>query len=130
MRRESHVRIWEGVRGKLSRATRPPAMTPTSANHALLRLYDRASRDLGLGAIPALDPGKRGAGDISLVALLLPSLDGLGGQGGGAHMAEEYVDLDKLPELSKRAALFIYRLGDGQEPGRREPPEREAAGRR
>lgn len=89
-----------------------PAMAPTSANHALLQKYDQASRDLGLGAITPLDPAKRGAGDISFVAPFLPSLDGLGGQGGGSHAAEEYVDLDTLPDLTKRAALFIYRLGD------------------
>lgn len=87
-----------------------PAMAPTPANYALLRQYDRASRDLGLGAIPPLDPGKRGAGDISFVAPFLPVLDGLGGQGDGAHAPGEYVDLDTLPDLIKRAALFFYRL--------------------
>jgi glutamate carboxypeptidase len=87
-----------------------PAMPPTPANYALLQKYDRASQDLGLGAIKPLDPGERGAGDISFVAPYVAGLDGLGGQGGGSHSPDEYVDLDALPALIKRTALLLFRL--------------------
>lgn len=43
-----------------------PSMEPTEANAKLLEVYDKASRDMGLGPVKALDPGLRGAGDIFL----------------------------------------------------------------
>ena len=87
-----------------------PAMAPTQGNHELLAALDRASRDLGLGGVTALDPGRRGAGDISFVAQLVDGLDGLGAKGEGAHAPEEWVDLDSLAPQIKRASLLIYRL--------------------
>jgi glutamate carboxypeptidase len=89
-----------------------PPMAPTSANEALLRELDGASRDLGLGAVAALDPGERGAGDIGFVAHLLPCLDGLGsGAGGNTHAPGEYTGLDTLTPMAQRAAILIHRLG-------------------
>jgi glutamate carboxypeptidase len=76
----------------------------------LLKHLDEVSQDLGFGKIEALDPGERGAGDISYVADLLPGLDGLGATGGNAHARGEYADLESLPRQIKRAALLIYRL--------------------
>jgi glutamate carboxypeptidase len=87
-----------------------PAMAPTEGNYALLRVLDQASRDLGYPAVPALEPSKRGAGDISFVAPFVDGLDGLGARGGGSHTADERVDLESLPMLVKRTALLIYRL--------------------
>ena len=87
-----------------------PAMTPSEGNYALLKEMDQASRDLGFGKIEALDPGARGAGDIAFVSHLIPGLDGIGAGGGGAHAPGEYVDLETLPKITKKAALLIYRL--------------------
>jgi glutamate carboxypeptidase len=87
-----------------------PAMAPTDANYSLLRILDQASRDLGFEEIRALDPGDRGAGDISYLTHLIPGLDGLGAAGGGSHAAGEYVDLETLPKQIKRASVMIYRL--------------------
>lgn len=87
-----------------------PAMAPTEGNYRILAELDRASRDLGLGGIKALDPGKRGAGDVSFVASLVDGLDGLGVRGAGAHAPDEWVDLDSLLPQIKRAALLIDRL--------------------
>jgi glutamate carboxypeptidase len=88
-----------------------PPMAPTPGNESLLRELDGVSRDLGFGAVAALDPGERGAGDIGFVAQLLPSLDGLGsGEGGNSHAAGEYTGLDTLTPMAQRAALLIYRL--------------------
>jgi glutamate carboxypeptidase len=89
-----------------------PSMEPTAANHELLRVLDRASRDLGAGSIEAHDPGRRGAGDISFVATIVPGLDGLGAAGENVHAAGEYMDLESLPTLIKRAALLMHRLGE------------------
>ena len=88
-----------------------PPMTPTAGNESLLRELDRASRDLGLGAVEALDPAKRGAGDIGFISHLLPSLDGLGSGGGGnSHAPDEFVGIDTLTPMAQRSALLIYRL--------------------
>lgn len=88
-----------------------PPMTPTPGNEALLQVLDGASRDLGLGPVEALDPGRRGAGDIGFIAHLLPGLDGLGSGGGdNSHAPGEYTGLDTLTPMAQRAALLIHRL--------------------
>ena len=87
-----------------------PAMTPSEGNYALLKEMDQASQDLGFGKVEALDPGARGAGDIAFVSHLIPGLDGIGASGGGAHAPGEFVDLESLPKVTKKAALLIYRL--------------------
>ncbi len=90
-----------------------PAMAPTAGNMALLGRLDEVSRDLGQGPVTALDPGRRGAGDISFVAAYVDALDGLGASGSGSHTANETIDLDTLPRITKRAAVLIYRLTHG-----------------
>ncbi|MEO6332029.1 MAG: M20/M25/M40 family metallo-hydrolase [Gemmatimonadaceae bacterium] len=87
-----------------------PAMAPTPANYALIAVYDTASRALGYAPVAGNDPGRRGAGDISFVAPILPGLDGLGVFGRGAHSPDEAVDLTSLPKQTARAALLMYRL--------------------
>lgn len=99
-----------GATAKITFRDEYPAMSPKPANYALLDVLNRVSMDLGLGKIEPLDPGERGAGDISFIADLLPGLDGLGATGGGAHAKGEYADLDTLSRQTKRAALLIYRL--------------------
>jgi glutamate carboxypeptidase len=88
-----------------------PPMTPTPGNEELLKLLDGASRDLRLGAVAALDPAERGAGDIGFIAHLLPCLDGLGSGGSGnSHAPGEYTDLATLTPMAQRAAVLIRRL--------------------
>src|SRR3546814_16246943 len=55
-----------------------PAMDPTEGNKALLAKLNGVNRDLGLAEMAALDPLKRGAGDISFVAADVDSLAGPG----------------------------------------------------
>lgn len=88
-----------------------PAMPPTSANLALLKKYSQASVKLGYGAINPLDPGSRGAGDISHVASIVPaSLAGLGPLGTSTHSNKESLDIHSLSIQTQRAALLIYWL--------------------
>lgn len=87
-----------------------PAMPPTEANRALLAELNRVSRDLGFGELLPLDPGRRGAADISFVAPHVPALSGLGAQGEGAHSHLETIDLASLPRQITRAAVFLHRL--------------------
>jgi len=88
-----------------------PPMAPTAGNLALLDRLDQVSRDLGMGPIEAVDPGKRGAADISFAGQHTAALGGLGVVGRGAHTPDETVDLRSIPVMAKRAALLVRRLG-------------------
>ena len=87
-----------------------PSMPPTPGNQALLERLNEVNRDLGLPAMQAFDPGRRGAADVSFVAPYVDALAGMGVHGSGAHSVEESADLSTLPTQVKRAALLIYRL--------------------
>ncbi|HMG70886.1 MAG TPA: M20/M25/M40 family metallo-hydrolase [Gemmatimonadaceae bacterium] len=87
-----------------------PAMPPTKGNLALLAVEDSVSRALGQGPVEALDPGKRGGGDISYISEYLDALDGLGVKGMRSHTPDERVDLRSIGPATERAAILIYRL--------------------
>jgi glutamate carboxypeptidase len=88
-----------------------PPMAPTEGNRRLLAMYDKASRDLGLGPVQAVDPSRAGAADVSFVAHLVPMLiDGIGLSGHDDHTEKETADLRWLGPQTKRAALLMYRL--------------------
>jgi len=87
-----------------------PAMAPTDGNRRLQQMLSDVNVALGREAMPALDPSRRGAADISFVAPYADSLAGLGPYGEGGHSHDERVDLTSLPLVIKRAAILIYRL--------------------
>ena len=90
---------------------RYPAMPPTDGNRRLQGVLSGVNEDLGRGPMPALDPARRGAADVSFVAPYADALAGLGAMGAGGHSPEERVELDSIPLAIKRAALLLYRLG-------------------
>ena len=99
------------TRAEISFSDGYPSMPPTEANYGLLRLYSGASEALALGPVLPFDPGQRGAADVSFVASLVEAgIDGLGAYGSKSHTVEETVDLNSLPQQTKRAAILIYRL--------------------
>ena len=87
-----------------------PPMSPTEGNLALQRELSAINVALGRKPMPALDPSRRGAADISYVAPYTDALAGLGGIGGGGHTPDEFVYLSSLPLAIKRAAILIYRV--------------------
>ena len=87
-----------------------PPMPPTTGNRELLARLNQVNRDLGLPVMDALDPLRRGAGDIAFVAADVSGLAGLGLAGENAHADGESIALDSLPRQAKRAALLISRL--------------------
>lgn len=87
-----------------------PPMSPTAGNMALQRELSAINVALGREPMPALDPSRRGAADISYVAPHTDALAGLGGIGGGGHTPDEFVRLSSMPLAIKRAAILIYRL--------------------
>ena len=87
-----------------------PAMAPTEGNTKLLARLNAVNRDIGLAEMPALDPLKRGAGDISFVANDVDGLAGLGTFSRSDHAPGETVDLDSIRRQAKRAAILMTRL--------------------
>lgn len=87
-----------------------PPMSPTEGNRRLQEKLSRINEELGRGAMPALDPSRRGAADISFVAPYTDALAGLGALGEGGHTPNESLELDSMPLAIKRAAILIFRL--------------------
>ncbi len=87
-----------------------PPMFPTEGNRALAAVLSDINEALGRGPMQELDPGRRGAADVSFVAPYTDALAGLGALGRGGHTPHERVDLTSLPLAIKRAAILIYRL--------------------
>jgi glutamate carboxypeptidase len=88
-----------------------PPMAPTDGNRRLLSLFDKASQDLGLGAVAPVDPSRAGAADVAFIAHLVPMvIDGVGLSGHDDHSDKETADLRKLSVQAKRAAVLLHRL--------------------
>jgi glutamate carboxypeptidase len=74
-------------------------------------MYDQASRDVGAGAVTAVDPMRAGAADVAFIAGIVPNImDGAGLMGRDDHTVNETADLATLPSQTKRAAVLLYRL--------------------
>lgn len=99
-----------GTSARITFADGNPSMPPTRGNYALLTVLDGVTRALGQGPTEALDPGQRGAGDISYVSQYSDALDGLGVVGRRSHTPEETVNLKSLVPSTERAAVLIHRL--------------------
>jgi glutamate carboxypeptidase len=81
---------------------------PEEAATALLEIARTAAADLGFK--PPEGAYAPGASDANFTAAVgAPTLDGLGGVGGGSHARGEYVDVSRMPE---RAALLARMLRD------------------
>jgi glutamate carboxypeptidase len=81
----------------------------------LLVIYDRASRDLGLGPVDAVNPDRAGAAGVSFIAGVVPMIvDALGLKGRDGHSPSETADLRTLTTQTKRAAIVLARLASQQ----------------
>lgn len=91
-----------------------PGMAPTEGNRALQEMLSEINQDLGREPMPALDPSRRGAADISFVAPYAHGLAGLGPYGRGGHSPDEGLDMTSIPIAIKRAAILIHRLANAE----------------
>ncbi len=108
--REVVARNRPGTSATISFTDGYPPMAPGPENYALLEKLSKVSQDLGYGPMEALDPGRRGAADISFVAPYTPGLAGMGPYGDGAHSPQETLDLSSVVVSAKRAAVLLSRL--------------------
>jgi len=91
------------IRGSINR----PPMERTGETIRLFQLAQNVAQTLGI----ALKEGSTGgASDGNFTSALgIPTLDGLGAVGGGAHAVDEWVDIQSLPH---RAALLAGLLSE------------------
>ena len=101
--RPADARVAVSVDGSIDR----PPLEPTPAS---LALYERARRIAGELGFPLESSRVGGASDGNFTAAAgVPTLDGLGPMGGGAHARGEFVSLSDLP---LRAALIAALVED------------------
>ena len=92
------------IRGAINR----PPMERTADTDRLFRLAQQIAANLGI----ALKEGATGgASDGNFTSALgIPTLDGLGAVGGGAHAIDEWVDIESLPQRAALIAGLIEQL--------------------
>jgi len=94
-----------GSRIDISGGINRPVMERTSSAHLFARAT-ALSAEAGIRSLPAVAVG--GASDGNLTAGLgVPTLDGLGAVGGGAHAADEHVVIEHIPHRTALVALLI-----------------------
>jgi len=108
--REIAAKNLAGTSAVITFSVESPPMPPTPGNYSLLATLDSVTQALGMGRTEALDPGLRGAGDISFVASYADALDGLGVVGNASHTPDETVNLRSIPKATVRAAVLFNRL--------------------
>ena len=109
--RPTHAEARCELDGGIGRAPLEPAMTG-----ALLAMLRSESAALGRGAVPTARVGGGSDGNFT-GALGIPTLDGLGAVGGGAHAVDEHARIDELvPRLELLTALVRRLLEVGVVP--------------
>jgi glutamate carboxypeptidase len=88
------------VTGEMDR----PPLEPTPGNQVLWEAAVRSAGELGL----ELEEGTAGgASDGSFTSQIVPTLDGLGAVGDGAHAVHEHVEIARMPERAALLALLL-----------------------
>jgi glutamate carboxypeptidase len=87
---------------------RPP-LEATPGNRVLWEAALRCAAALG---IPLGEGTAGGASDGSLTSPIVPTLDGLGAVGDGAHALHEHVLVDRMPERAALLALLLLETVD------------------
>jgi glutamate carboxypeptidase len=89
-----------------------PPLAMTKGNLELLSQYNNVSKDLGFGAVEAVNPRNAGAADISFTSGYVEmAIDGLGLTGGsGDHTINETGNLNSVAQKAKITAVLLYRL--------------------
>ncbi|HUR78954.1 MAG TPA: M20 family metallopeptidase [Acidimicrobiales bacterium] len=86
---------------------RPPLAE--AASRDLLALAARVAQDLGLPALRGQAVGGGSDGNFT-AGIGVPTLDGLGAVGGGAHARTEHVIVDSMPERAALVAGLLRRI--------------------
>ena len=100
--------VTAGTRIKVEGAFNRPPMERTPA---IAALFNRA-REIGCEVGLELTEGSTGGGSDGnfTAAMGVPTLDGLGVMGGGAHADDEHIVIDSLPERAALLAVLLQAL--------------------
>jgi glutamate carboxypeptidase len=80
---------------------------PMTPSPAARRLWERAQEAASLLGVP-LDEGRSGGvSDANTISQVVPTLDGLGAVGDGAHASHEFCYVDKMLERTTLLALLL-----------------------
>lgn len=112
-----------GTRLAVEGGMRRPPMERTAGNRRLWDAARRLGRELGLELEQARSGG---ASDGNITSRYVPTLDGLGAVGGGAHADHEHVVLERMPERSALLALLLLLPPPEPRGGGDGPPARPA----
>jgi glutamate carboxypeptidase len=88
------------VKGEMDR----PPLESTPGNQAL---WEAAVRHAGALGFPLEEGTAGGASDGSFTSQIVPTLDGLGAIGDGAHATHEHVEIARMPERAALLALLL-----------------------
>ncbi len=89
---------------------------PLERTAAVARLYDQATAVAAELSIPLAEASTGGGSDGNFTAALgVPTLDGLGAIGDGAHAAHEHVDIAPLADRAALVAGLLLRLSGAQQ---------------
>ena len=99
----------EATIGVSGHVNRPPMAV--SASTSLFDLAQKVAVEIGLGPLQGVSVGGGSDGNFT-AAIGIPTLDGLGVVGGGAHADHEWLDATSLPERAALLAGLIAALTD------------------
>lgn len=91
----------------VGRPNRPPL--PASSSAALYALAVELGAELGLPSFGGVAVGGGSDGNFT-AGIGVPTLDGLGAVGGGAHGPDEHVHVDRMPERAALLTALVDRL--------------------
>ena len=92
------------VRGGINR---PPM--PEASSVSLLPLAQEAAREVGLGEVAGVGVGGGSDGNFTAAAGV-PTIDGMGAVGGGAHADHEWIDVEAMPGRAMLVTALLTRL--------------------
>lgn len=86
---------------------RPPM--PEASSATLLPLAQAAAREVGLGEVAGVGVGGGSDGNFTAAAGV-PTIDGMGAVGGGAHADHEWIDVEAMPGRAMLVTTLLTRL--------------------
>ncbi|MFB4160092.1 M20 family metallopeptidase [Geomicrobium sp. JSM 1781026] len=98
----------DGTKATVTGGIGRPPMERNEQTVQLLALIQQAGEEIGLHVT---EVGTGGSSDASFTSAMgIPTIDGMGPVGGGAHSSEEYLELPTLPERTHLLAEVLLRL--------------------